>query len=94
VYIVNADLDVKLAGEYLSLRGASSPIGGCPPDSAVERLYRQSILPEIVNQVNTAPEYADLRRIYESRILAEWYRTQRQTGGRFSSLINSGNAAR
>jgi len=32
------------------------------------------ILPRVVKAVNSAPEYADLRRVYLSRVAAEWYR--------------------
>ena len=93
MYILDAPLDVKLEilGDDLK------PGIGCHgQDEALTRqndeLYRTTILPKVVDEVNHAPEYADLRRVYASRVAAEWYRQRsanKQTA--YSSIINSGN---
>ncbi|MFG2332706.1 hypothetical protein ACGFMM_24170 [Streptomyces sp. NPDC048604] len=39
-----------------------------------ERLGRRIVLPRVEHLVNTAPQYAELRRIHFARVAAEWYR--------------------
>ena len=93
MYILDAPLDVKLEIENDDLK----PGIGCPSQDAAitnhnDDLYRTMILPKIVDEVNHAPEYADLRRVYASRVAAEWYRQRsanKQTA--YSTIINSGN---
>jgi hypothetical protein len=93
LYILDAPLDVKLEIENDDLK----PGIGCPSQDASitnhnDDLYRTTILPKIVDEVNHAPEYADLRRVYASRVAAEWYRQRsanKQTA--YSTIINSGN---
>jgi len=101
IYIVNASLDVKLESEYLKLKGAESVAGAaCPADVDpslqvyAEDLFRKMILPELTEQVNTAPEYLDLRSIFYSRIVAEWYKTNHRASGQaFGNLIGRGYAS-
>jgi hypothetical protein len=93
MYILDAPLDVKLEilGDDLK------PGIGCHGQDVEatrhnDDLYRTTILPKVVDEVNHAPEYADLRRVYASRVAAEWYRQRsanKQTA--YSSIINSGN---
>jgi hypothetical protein len=93
MYLLDAPLDVKLEilGDDLK------PGIGCPSqDAAITRqnddLYRTTILPKIVDEVNHAPEYADLRRVYASRVAAEWYRQRSATKSTaYKTIINSGN---
>jgi hypothetical protein len=93
MYLLDAPLDVKLEilGDDLK------PGIGCPSqDAAITRqnddLYRTTILPKIVDEVNHAPQYADLRRVYASRVAAEWYRQRSATKNTaYKTIINSGN---
>lgn len=73
LYILAAPLAVRSAGEDFQLPGETEDT--CPADSepAIE-IYREVILPELTRVVNEAPEYTDLRRVYISRVAAEWYR--------------------
>ncbi|GAB1815310.1 hypothetical protein [Mycobacterium sp. MUNTM1] len=93
MYILDAPLDVKLEIEGMDLK----PGIGCPgQDAGITRqnddLYRTVILPKIVDEVNHAPEYADLRRVYASRIAAEWYRQRSATKATaYSKIVDSGN---
>lgn len=93
MYILDAPLDVKLEIEGMDLK----PGIGCPAqDAAITRQnddrYRTMILPKIVDEVNHAPEYADLRRVYASRIAAEWYRQRSATKATaYSKIVDSGN---
>ena len=101
IYIKDAKLDIKLESEYLEIAGRDPAGMGCGPnaDPAVqdymEEQFRQMILPELINEVNTAPEYNDLRRIFNSRVIAEWYKGQHATGREtaFSKYINSGDVS-
>ncbi len=102
IYIIDAALDVKLESEYLELKGyeqSSSP--ACPPSvdpilqKYAEDLFRQMILPKVIEKVNTAPEYQNLRTIFNSRIVVEWYKNQHATNEHpiFFELIDQGNTA-
>ncbi|MGP4046193.1 hypothetical protein [Streptomyces sp. 2A115] len=98
LYILDAPLDVKMETQYLSELGGSddAPIT-CPQqdrasDEHNEDLYRTLILPKLKKAVNTAPEYADLRRVYLARVAAEWYRERSSTKHTtYGDLIDSGN---
>jgi len=101
IYILDAELDVKLESDYLELQGYdATPVAACSDvdpslQEYTESLFRAMILPKLVVAVNTAPEYSDLRDIFYSRIVAEWYRDRHAAAGQslFSSLIDQGNAA-
>jgi hypothetical protein len=78
LYILKSPLNVEMETQYLKQHGASGALS-CPKQPRTvqdhnETLFRTMILPKVVKAVNTAPEYADLRRVYLSRIAAEWYR--------------------
>ena len=96
LYILKSPLNVEMETQYLKLHGGSGA-ASCPQQSKAvqdhnEALFRQLILPKVVTAVNTAPEYADLRRVYLSRVAAEWYRqlSEKQTTT-YGSLIDKGD---
>jgi hypothetical protein len=80
LYILDAPLSVKLESDYFKTRGATQQAGvSCrAQETSIEQhneaVFRSVILPQVEKAVNEAPEYADLRRVYLSRIAAEWYR--------------------
>ncbi|NYV75768.1 hypothetical protein [Streptomyces sp. UH6] len=96
LHILESPLDVQMETQYLKQSGGSGATSCKEQSEAVqehnESAFRRLILPRVVDAVNTAPEYADLRRVYLSRIAAEWYRdlsrTQRTTYG---GVIDSGD---
>jgi hypothetical protein len=109
LYIADAPLNVKLESadfnynsnfEPQNLPGAySGLLASCiPPDKSIktlyESLYRKFILPHMVKAVNTAPEYAELRGVYRSRVAAEWYR-QRSASKEttYRSMVNNGDVS-
>jgi hypothetical protein len=100
LYILDAPLSVKMETDYLRGAGAAQPgAASCPPqDRAIEQhneaVFRTLILPRVEQAVNTAPEYADLRRVYLSRVAAEWYR-KRSAAHRtaYGDLVDRGNVA-
>ncbi len=76
LYILDAPLEVKMESQYL---GGDTASGECPMDApalnaAKQELYRRLILPHVQTAVNTHAAYAPLRRVYLSRIAAEWFR--------------------
>lgn len=97
LYILDAPLTVQLESEYLDERNTGSPVDACPElDSATEErdesLFRSLVLPQIEQAVNEAPEYADLRRVYLSRVAAEWYRQRSlHHATSYGDLVDSGN---
>jgi hypothetical protein len=92
LYILDAPLEVKI-----DLGTAVSYETGCPGQSPAVRdhnlgVYRSVVLTELQRAVNTAPEYADLRRVYLSRVAAEWYRQRAlQQETTYGDIIGSGD---
>lgn len=97
LFIVDAPLEVKMETEYIRTKGKGSE--GCPNRSTRdtahnESVYRVVVLAELQKAVNTAPEYADLRRVYASRVAAEWYRKRSATKKTaYGHLVDSGDAS-
>jgi hypothetical protein len=93
LYILDAPLEV-----HIELATAVNYETGCPGQSPAVRdhnlgVYRSVVLADLQRAVNTAPEYADLRRVYLSRIAAEWYRLQAlQEEVTYGDIIGSGDA--
>jgi hypothetical protein len=96
LYILNAPLEVKLETDYARAAGVGG-VSGCPGQSDSEtkfneQLFRTTILPKVSFAVNYAPEYADLRRVYVSRVAAQWYRERSATKHTaYSDVVNSGD---
>lgn len=93
LFILDAPLDVKMETEYKKLSGADNCPGQATADTQHnEQVYRSLILPQVVKAVNTAPEYADLRRVYASRVAAQWYRDRSATKATaYKSIVGSGD---
>lgn len=97
LYVLNAALDVKTESEHA---GPSTELTCKDNDPAAdarnERLERTLILPRVVRAVNTAPEYAPLRRAFVARVVAQWIRDRHQAGRRtsFDQIIDSGDLGR
>jgi len=52
------------------------------------------VLPRVAQVVNTAPEYAALRRVYVSRVAAEWFRRHGNRRSKLGRLVDSGRIDR
>lgn len=98
LFILNTPLQVKMETEYR--KSAEPAREACDSQDSLttqhnEQVYRRMILPQVQEAVNTAPEYANLRRVYASRVAAEWYR-QRSLLKRtpYSDLVNQGDISR
>ncbi|MFD7834293.1 hypothetical protein [Streptomyces sp. NPDC059761] len=93
LHILKALLDVKTKSDHID-DPYSQPCKTDPAtDARNEELERTLVLPEVVKAVNTAPEYAPLRRAFMARIIAQWVRERHQQGHRtsFDKIIDSKN---
>ncbi|WP_158844574.1 hypothetical protein [Streptomyces sp. NRRL WC-3742] len=96
LYILDAPLLVKMESDVVKAQGVGGSPGCTQQDKAVtkhnEDVYRQTILPQVQDAVNRAPEYADLRRVYASRVAAEWFRQRSTTKHTaYSDLVGKGD---
>ena len=95
LFILDAPLDVKMETDYIQTAGVAGSCDDRTFEAHNENVYRQLILPEVVKAVNEAPEYADLRRVYASRVAAEWFRERAATKRTaYSDIIDSGDISR
>ena len=97
VTIVSSKLKVCLEQEYLKLNHNNNQLIASTPQTPKELLtqqicdytMKQTILPHIQERVNYAQEYAKLRQVYNSLILAEYYKQRYHNGlGLYPKLIN------
>lgn len=91
LYIVDTPLQVKMETDYLTQQGQTSSC--ITPDPHMDTTFRTAVLPKVEDAVNHAPEFAELRRVYLSRVAAEWYRERHSHDGALSSMINSDNVS-
>jgi hypothetical protein len=93
-FVVSAKLKVLLENEYLA--GSGSRIQNSEIQAISERLMKEVILPSLSDDVNNGPAYGPLRQIYQSLILAEWYKRKLKQGrikaasNPYSCAINKG----
>lgn len=99
LYIVDAPLEALSESHYLKDQGVAGT-KRCKlsksEEERLEKLYAKRILPKLNKAINTAPEYAELRRVYLSRVAAEWYRQRAEKGHAtaYGSIIDSGDVSR
>ena len=100
LYILKAPLSVQLEADYYRSRSTPPLLNRCGGvDPAVQRrieaVYRRLILSRVQRAVRRAPEFAALRRVYFSRIAAEWYRERAaaRAGGAYADIVGSGDIA-
>jgi uncharacterized repeat protein (TIGR01451 family) len=92
LYILDAPLTVKT--EAIDLPPGTIA-DSCPEEDAALRaakleVFQQVIMPSVAQAVNTAPEFAELRRVYLSRVAAEWVRTRADRATPLGKLVDSG----
>ncbi|QUQ68306.1 Tox-REase-5 domain-containing protein [Kutzneria sp. CA-103260] len=89
LYILDAPLEVRSENWH---DGSNA----CPGQTQQRADYNEQVihdllLPAVQQKVNTAPEFAELRKVYLSRIAAEWYRQLSTTQNtQYKSVIGSG----
>ncbi|MBF0532515.1 MAG: hypothetical protein HQL23_05385 [Candidatus Omnitrophica bacterium] len=77
VIVTNSRLKVMLEEDYLAAQKNASPQAGSKQKTAnnvSSAAVREVLLPEIEKEVNEGKNFANLRQIYNSMILAAWYK--------------------
>ena len=93
-YVYKASLKVMLEQDYLK---NSKAYNFKDPrlkelNEYSSELIRQLILPLLTKEVNTAKRYAELRQVYYSLILAQWFKNNIKSGNTgYAHKIDSGN---
>jgi hypothetical protein len=90
IRVVEAGLNVMLESDYLG--GAPSTAQRSENQTFAEGLLKSLVLPALVQEVNHAPQYAALRQVFFSRVVAEWYKQRPRAGAIFRPVIGLGNA--
>lgn len=95
LYILDAPLKVNSVPQDFR---TPSPNGTCDLTEAqhkrVQALLDSMVVPDIEKKVNTDAKYADLRRVYNARVAAEWIRQQdAKSPTDYHSIINSNKVA-
>lgn len=98
IYILDAPLKVSSVPQnYTNLPPGSDR--ACKPTEAQIKHNHKAVLdvivPEIERKINEDPYYADLRRVYTSRVAAEWIRQQdAKKATDYRAIINSNNVGK
>ncbi|MFA5345689.1 MAG: tetratricopeptide repeat protein [Candidatus Omnitrophota bacterium] len=98
-FLVKSSLRVLLESEYAALKIKPStppPIGSSSDNSdslqaVTQQLMKEIVIPAITKDVNESKNYAPLRQIYHSLILAQWFkRRHKNTNSSYAQAINKG----
>jgi len=86
-YVVDSRLKVMLEQDYLALQKNISSLRGGEADEAISKrtinndtnalgsqIVREILIPELTKEVNENKNFAQLRQVYNSLILATWYK--------------------
>jgi len=78
IFITDSHLKVMLEEDYLSLEHHEEALDAHTADTSLKEetkiILRDVILPELQREVNEGANFANLRQIYHSLILAVWYK--------------------
>ncbi len=75
-YVVEAKLKVMLEQDYLALSRNFHPHEGEGINSVGSQILREIVIPELTKEVNENKNFAKLRQVYNSLILATWYKNK------------------
>ena len=76
-YLVESSLRVMLEQDYLALEKNQHQTGGALVAAAGtlgSQIMREIVIPELIKEVNEDKNFAKLRQVYNSLILATWYK--------------------
>jgi len=76
-YVVESKLKVMLEQDYLSLQkheGIIAPVQGEKTNQLGSQIVREIVIPELTKEVNEDKNFSQLRQVYNSLILATWYK--------------------
>jgi predicted NBD/HSP70 family sugar kinase len=74
VFVVNGHLKVLLESDYLAMRQDPAAGPNPPLQDDTDRALREVVVPEIEREVNEGANFANLRQVFYSVILATWYK--------------------
>jgi len=76
VYITDTHLKVMLDSDYQRAQAPQDPgaLENSQTEERVKQIIREVILPQIESEVNHGKNFAPVRQIYHSLILAKWYK--------------------
>ncbi len=80
-YVVESSVKVMLEGDYLALEKNSNQTGATITESThnetqelARDVIREVVIPELEKEVNEGRNFAKLRQVYQSLILAAWFK--------------------
>jgi len=73
-YVVEAKLKVMLEEDYLSTQKHQTT--STPGVEVVSQILREVVIPELTKEVNQGQNFSQLRQVYNSLILAAWYKNK------------------
>lgn len=73
-FVVESRLKVMLDTDYVALTKSQGAEDDQPQDDVTTEILREVLLPEIEKEVNEGTTFANLRQMYQSMILATWYK--------------------
>jgi hypothetical protein len=95
LYIVDTPLTVKIGHDNgYDITPGTDPCTDQDPavTQSNGKLFEDMIMPTLIDHVNHAPEFADLRRVYASRVAAEWFRKRNAAKPTvYANVVGSGN---
>ena len=87
VMVVQSSLKVMLEEDYLALNKSGKNVAPQSSSALGSQIVREIIIPQITKEVNEGKNFAALRQVYSSLILASWYKYKLK-----HSLLNKGYA--
>jgi len=90
LHILDAPLAVKMEAIPPPPGEATCPADDPVSDEAKVQVFNDVIAPGMTQTVNTSPEFAELRRVYLSRVAAEWVRARGDRTTPLGKIIDSG----
>lgn len=91
-YIVQSSLNVMLEEDYTAMALNSAKDGALTrPTAALERqILKEIIIPELKREVNEGQNFAPLRQMYHSLILANWFKRKLHTSVLGKTYVDQG----
>ncbi len=96
LYILDAPLKVQHERMNISTPGPGGPACDAPEEilEANFEIMQDVLGPALEEEVNTAAEFADLRRVYTARVAAQWLRERdAERPGAFHDVIQAGDVS-
>ena len=72
--MVESKLKVMLEEDYLAMDKNSHAVSLRKQSAGASQVVRDVILPELAKEINQGKNFAQLRQVYNSLILATWYK--------------------